>query len=154
MDRNAAFCDLHEFHSAHHLGAIARTIIPLVPLFLSFLHSSPRFPFFRIQSRPYPSRPVAALCVRLSQLPHRRSSRNESFNGTLRDELLNGEIFYSLKEAQILIERGREHYNTIRPHNSLGYRPPRKRSYLALLSSPTRRSSPRRQGDHNRQVLT
>ncbi len=49
---------------------------------------------------------------------------NESFNGKLRDELLNGEIFYTLKEAQVLIERWRQHYNTIRPHSSLGYRPP------------------------------
>ncbi len=49
---------------------------------------------------------------------------NESFNGKLRDELLNGEIFYSLKEAQVLIERWRQHYNTVRPHSALGYRPP------------------------------
>lgn len=49
---------------------------------------------------------------------------NESFNGKLRDELLNGEIFTTLKEAQILIERWRMHYNTVRPHSSLGYRPP------------------------------
>jgi len=42
----------------------------------------------------------------------------------LRDELLNGEIFYSLKEGQIVIEQWRKHYNTIRPHSSLGYRPP------------------------------
>ena len=48
----------------------------------------------------------------------------ESFNGKLRDELLNGEIFYSLKEAQIVIEQWRKHYNTVRPHSSLGYRPP------------------------------
>ncbi len=48
---------------------------------------------------------------------------NESFDGRLRDELLNGEIFYTLKEAQVLIERWRRHYNTIRPHSSLGYRP-------------------------------
>ena len=48
----------------------------------------------------------------------------ESFNGKLRDELLNGEIFYSLKEVQILTERWRREYNTIRPHSSLGYRPP------------------------------
>jgi putative transposase len=41
----------------------------------------------------------------------------------LRDELLNGEIFYSLKEGQIVIEQWRKHYNTIRPHSSLGYRP-------------------------------
>ena len=49
---------------------------------------------------------------------------NESFNGKLRDELLNVEIFYSLKEAQIVIEQWRKHYNTYRPHSSLGYRPP------------------------------
>ena len=48
----------------------------------------------------------------------------ESFNGKLRDELLNGEIFYTLKEAQIVIENWRRHYNTVRPHSSLGYRPP------------------------------
>jgi len=48
----------------------------------------------------------------------------ESFNGKLRDECLNGEIFYSLKEAQIVIERWRVEYNTERPHSALGYRPP------------------------------
>ena len=48
----------------------------------------------------------------------------ESFNGKLRDELLNGEIFYTLREAQVLIEQWRVHYNTIRPHSALGYRPP------------------------------
>ena len=48
----------------------------------------------------------------------------ESFNGKLRDELLNGEIFYSLKEALIMIENWRQHYNKVRPHSSLGYRPP------------------------------
>jgi len=49
---------------------------------------------------------------------------NESFNGKLRDELLNGEIFYTLKEAQVIIERWRHQYNTVRPHSSLNYRPP------------------------------
>ena len=49
---------------------------------------------------------------------------NESFNGKLRDELLNGEIFYTLREAQILIERWRRYYNEIRPHSSLDYKPP------------------------------
>ena len=48
----------------------------------------------------------------------------ESFNGKFRDELLNGEIFYTLLEARVLIERWRWEYNTIRPHSSLGYRPP------------------------------
>ena len=48
----------------------------------------------------------------------------ERFNGKLRDECLNGEIFYSLKEAQIVIEPWREEYNTRRPHSALNYRPP------------------------------
>ncbi len=48
----------------------------------------------------------------------------ESFNSKLRDELLNGEIFYSMKELRVLAERWSVHSNTIRPHSSLGYRPP------------------------------
>jgi putative transposase len=48
----------------------------------------------------------------------------ESFNSKLRDELLDGEIFYSLAEAKIVIEGWRRHYNTDRPHSALGYRPP------------------------------
>jgi transposase InsO family protein len=49
---------------------------------------------------------------------------NESFNGKLKDELINREIFYSLREAQVLVEQWRREYNTIRPHSALGYRPP------------------------------
>lgn len=60
---------------------------------------------------------------------------NESFNGKLRDELLNGEIFETLKEAQVLIEAWRRHYNAIRPHSSLGYRPPAPET-IALMASP------------------
>jgi len=48
----------------------------------------------------------------------------ESFNGKLRDELLNGEIFDTLLEAQVLTERWRRHYNTVRPHSALNYQPP------------------------------
>jgi len=48
----------------------------------------------------------------------------ESFNGKLRDELLNGEIFDTLLEAQVLVERWRIHYNMVRPHSALNYRPP------------------------------
>jgi transposase InsO family protein len=48
----------------------------------------------------------------------------ESFNGKLRDGLLNGEIFTTLLEAKVLIENWRREYNTIRPHSSLGYKPP------------------------------
>jgi transposase InsO family protein len=49
---------------------------------------------------------------------------NESFNGKLRDELLNREIFFSLREAQVLVESWRKQFNQIRPHSSLGYCPP------------------------------
>ena len=55
----------------------------------------------------------------------------DSFNGKLGDELLNGEIFYSLLEARLLINRWREHYNTERPHSSLGYRPPAPQTILS-----------------------
>ncbi len=48
----------------------------------------------------------------------------ESFNSKMHDEFLNGELFYTRREAQVLIEQWRVHYNTIRPHSSLNYRPP------------------------------
>ena len=54
----------------------------------------------------------------------------ESFNSKLRDELLNGEIFTTLYEAQVLIENWRRHYNAVRPHSSLGYRPPAPQAIL------------------------
>ena len=57
----------------------------------------------------------------------------ESFNGKLRDELLNRELFDTLKEAQILIEWWRQEYNTIRPHSALGYRPPAPESITLAL---------------------
>ena len=53
----------------------------------------------------------------------------ESFNGKLRDELLNSEIFYSLKETKAVIGQWRSHYNTARPHSSLGYRPPAPQAF-------------------------
>ncbi len=55
---------------------------------------------------------------------------NESFNGKLRDEVLNREIFYTLIEAQVIIEGWRKEYNTFRPHSSLGYRPPAPEAVL------------------------
>ena len=48
----------------------------------------------------------------------------ESFNGKLSDELLDGEVFYTLREAEVVIESWRRHYNGVRPHASLGFRPP------------------------------
>ena len=53
-----------------------------------------------------------------------REASARSFNGTLGDEVLKREIFYSLEEAQVLIEQWRREYNTIRPHSSLAYQPP------------------------------
>ncbi|QOL80033.1 IS3 family transposase [Pseudooceanicola spongiae] len=61
----------------------------------------------------------------------------ESFNARFRDELLNGEVFTTLREAQILIERWRRHYNTIRPHSALGYRPPAPKSIVPIDQRPT-----------------
>ena len=64
----------------------------------------------------------------------------ESFNGKLRDECLDGEIFYSLKEAQVVIENWRIEYNTRRPHSALGYRPPAPAAIaprMAALRSPS-----------------
>ena len=61
---------------------------------------------------------------------------NESFNGKLGDELLDGEIFYSLKEAQVLIERWRHHYNTVRPHSALGYTPPAPQTIVPKRTDP------------------
>jgi len=60
----------------------------------------------------------------------------ESFNGRMRDELLNGEIFYSLREAQIIIERWRNHHNTKRPHSALGYRPPAPEATIPVEQRP------------------
>ncbi|MFY9294423.1 MAG: IS3 family transposase [Methylorubrum rhodinum] len=59
----------------------------------------------------------------------------ESFNARLRDELLNGEIFYTLKEAQIVIESWRRHYNGVRPHASLGYLPPAPEVFVSTWSA-------------------
>ena len=53
-----------------------------------------------------------------------------------RDELPDGEIFYSLREAQIIIEGWRRHYNTRRPHSALGYRPPSPETRVPVASRP------------------
>ena len=59
----------------------------------------------------------------------------ESFNARLRDELLDGEVFYTLREAQIIIESWRRHYNTVRPHGALGYRPPAPEVFVPALTA-------------------
>ena len=61
----------------------------------------------------------------------------ESSNARFRDELLNGELFYTLREAQILIEQWRVHYYTVRPHSALGDRPPAPESIVPLDQRPT-----------------
>jgi putative transposase len=66
----------------------------------------------------------------------------ESFNGKLRDELLNAEVFNTLAEAKVLIEQWRTHYNTVRPHSSLGYRPPAPEVLLSGMPMPQGRPGP------------
>lgn len=60
----------------------------------------------------------------------------ESFNSKLRDELLAREIFYDLREAKVLIEEWRHHYNTFRPHSSLGDKPPAPKAILPAAFIP------------------
>ncbi|NIP14488.1 MAG: IS3 family transposase, partial [Pseudomonadales bacterium] len=60
----------------------------------------------------------------------------ESFNARFRDELLNGEIFYTLREAQVIIEQWRRHYNTVRPHSALGWRPPAPETIVPMDPRP------------------
>jgi putative transposase len=79
---------------------------------------------------------------------------NESFNGKLRDELLNREIFNTLFGAQVLIERRRHHCNHRRPHSSLGYRSPAPGAWLIPLpdtcsASPWLRGRPAEPKPHS-----
>ena len=71
----------------------------------------------------------------LEEIAYRDTWENgyvESFNGKFRDEFLNGEIFYTLREAKVLIEGWRREYNRVRPHSALGYRPPAPEVILPL----------------------
>ena len=67
----------------------------------------------------------------------------ESFNSKLRDELLDGEVFYSLAEARVVIESWRYHYNAGRPHSALGYRPPAPEVVLWPVRPATRTVAPK-----------
>jgi transposase InsO family protein len=71
---------------------------------------------------------------RLKQL-EQENGYNESFNVKLRDELLNGEVFTTLLEAQVLVEAWRQTYNRVRPHSSLGYRPPAPETVASPLAA-------------------
>ncbi len=72
----------------------------------------------------------------------------ESFNGKFRDELLSCEIFNTLAEAKVLIEQWRVHYNTVRPHSSLGYRPPAPEVIVPMLSLPVTDPGPTGSAQH------
>ncbi len=78
----------------------------------------------------------------------------ESFNSKLRDELLNGEIFYTLKEAKIVIEGWRQHYNTVRPHSSLATNHRRRKLSYGRLRNPDQLRRPRRDSATDRHPLT
>ena len=82
---------------------------------------------------------IAAVGTKTAYIEHGSPWENrycESFNAQFRDELLNGKLFYSLNEAQILIEKWCIHYNTVRPHSSLGYRPPAPESIVRMDQRP------------------
>ena len=107
--------------------------------------------FSRQQGR-YGYRPVTALLNQAGwHVNHNRPSRRcrhrlpgrawengycESSNARFRDELLNGEIFYSLKEAQILMDQWRKHYTSVRPHSAPGHRPPEPESIIPIDQRP------------------
>src|SRR5918993_1910160 len=78
----------------------------------------------------------------------RRDPPDRCHRGRLRDELLDGEIFYSLQEARVVIESWRRHYNTVRPHASLGYKPPAPEvfvpAFAAWPAAPPRSAPPAR----------
>src|SRR4051812_23835142 len=77
-----------------------------------------------------------------------RDPRDRGHRGRLRDELLDGEIFYSLQEAKVAIESWRRHYNSVRPHASLGDKPPAPEVVVPTLSAwpaaPSRPAAPTR----------
>ena len=96
-------------------------------LILSAIWSSNLRRWFYLKNGSSPFRVQTSLSVRPLYIEPGSPGENdyiESFNGKMRDELLDREIFYSLMKAQILIEMWRKQYNTVRPHSSLGYRPP------------------------------
>ena len=76
----------------------------------------------------------------------------ESFNGKMRDEKLNGELFYTLREAQVVLEMWRQEYNTFRPHSSLGQRPPAPVATLPLGSGCSLWGPPLDSSRHHRQT--
>jgi transposase InsO family protein len=78
----------------------------------------------------------------------------ESFNGKFRDELLEREAFDTLLEAKVLVERWRQHYNTIRPHSALGYRPPAPEALQPCAVATATPPQPHRSGLLEGKTLT
>ena len=78
----------------------------------------------------------------------------ENFNGKLRDELLDREVFDTLFEAKVLIEMWRRHYNTVRPHSALGYRPPAPEVWQPCAAASATPQRPHRAGLPEDQPLT
>ena len=78
----------------------------------------------------------------------------ESFNGKLRDELLDREAFDTLLEAKVLIERWRQHYNTVRHHSALGYRPPAPEALQPCVAATATPPQPHRAGLLEGKTLT
>src|SRR6187455_2859894 len=76
-----------------------------------------------------PRRPISNLTA------HGRTAMSNRSMRRLRDELLDGEIFYTLREAKIVIESWRRHYNAIRPHASLGYRAPAPEVFVPAFAA-------------------
>ena len=70
------------------------------------------------------------------------AARSIGVTEQLRDELLDGEVFNPLREAQVLIEQWRQHYNTVRPHSALGYRPPAPEVAMPGTPMPLRHPNP------------
>ena len=80
---------------------------------------------------------VGAMTAYIEPGPQWENGYCESFSARFCDELLNGELFYNLKDAQILIKQWQIHYNTVKPHSLLGYRPPAPESILPMDHRPT-----------------
>jgi transposase InsO family protein len=86
--------------------------------------------------QPYPSEDEGARTLYIEPGSPWGNGYVESFNGKLRDELLDLEIFYPLQEVRVLTEQWRRTYNRIRPHSALGYRPPAPEAVLVADRIP------------------
>ena len=128
-------CDTCET-KAEFDGGYRRSDRPVHPAWCSSLHKADNGPKFIAEAvRNW----IKAVGTKTAYIEPRSPWENgycESFNGRMRDELLNGEIFYSLREAQIIIERWRNHYNTKRPHSALGYLPPAPEATIPVDQRP------------------